>query len=524
MTNVQNATGLWSWNPGIMASALAILNKDLEKSAIRHKGYKTATNGEGTLFAFSAPFNALSFCLKVQQALLRAPWPPELLGRLDALEESIKDKVTEEDRILFRGLRVGMGIHCGSPLSSNDTLQTIFHGPVVDKAINIGAITRGGQILLTQQVVDMMSPTVTMQISVVIGGSENENMFARLEPHTCEILNWKHEELGVLYQLTPTCLKERVYGGFTNSELFYTKVQPVTTKSGNSEANLLRIPTPREKWIVNQARIFDKIRGGINQIGDVYVASYRDEFSGANSRVMIQNMVSLKVSDSQVLGMRVEAAYLVDLRNPNICSFFGICLSPLSLVWEYCSMGDLTKILSSPEISLPFSRRVGFLKDITKGVVFLLNSKIDGKSISFELRPSNLRIDGKWTVKIAEYGFESMKVANQTVTQNQAIAWSAPEIFAGEPENEKTLVYSFGVIMWQILTRQLPWEGTHAMKIMDAVENGERLPLAEHSNIDGMSSTSYEIYKRMLLSTWGDPSSRPTFGELAKQLDFFVVV
>jgi len=158
---------------------------------------------------------------------------------------------------------------------------------------------------------------------------------------------------------------------------------------------------------------------------------------------------------------------------------------------------------------------VQFLKDIAQGVLYLRE-----RGVPFELVPANLLVDEKWTVKVADYGFEYIRIANQTITQSQAVSWTAPEVFAGQPEREKAVVYSYGIIMWQILTRKTPWEGKHAMKIMYLVEKAERPPVNSSHDIEGMSAGDLEKYTKLLQSIWShNPDARPTFAEIVYQLD-----
>jgi hypothetical protein len=69
-------------------------------------------SGEGSFcMAFQRTSDALEWCMAVHQALLKAEWPEALLDHPGAAEEW----GDVDDRILYRGLRVRMGIHVGWP-------------------------------------------------------------------------------------------------------------------------------------------------------------------------------------------------------------------------------------------------------------------------------------------------------------------------------------------------------------------------------------------------------------------------
>lgn len=55
-------------------------------------------------------------------------------------------------------------------------------------------------------------------------------------------------------------------------------------------------------------------------------------------------------------------------------------------------------------------------------------------------------------------------------------AWMAPEIIRNEPVNDRCDVYSYGVVLWELLTRQTPWEGMEPAQIMFAVAAYDRRP------------------------------------------------
>ncbi|PKI52832.1 hypothetical protein CRG98_026780 [Punica granatum] len=65
-----------------------------------------------------------------------------------------------------------------------------------------------------------------------------------------------------------------------------------------------------------------------------------------------------------------------------------------------------------------------------------------------DLKSPNLLVDKNWVLK-AE--------------------WMAPEVLRNEPSNEKCDVYSFGVILWELITLKQPWGGMNPMQVVGAV-------------------------------------------------------
>ena len=84
------------------------------------------------MVAFEDPLVAVSWCLDVQQALLEVTWPENIYNH-----EKSKLVTSESGKVLYRGLRVRMGIHTGSPSAQEDpvTGRMDYFGPMVSVVI-----------------------------------------------------------------------------------------------------------------------------------------------------------------------------------------------------------------------------------------------------------------------------------------------------------------------------------------------------------------------------------------------------
>ncbi|DBA02101.1 TPA: hypothetical protein N0F65_011168 [Lagenidium giganteum] len=158
-TDIESSSALWGISSTLMQQATEIHDSVMRASLANFHGYEITTAGDSFHLAFPSIAQALGYCFEVQQALLLATWPKELHGRVPATET-----VRRGRRLLFRGLRVRMGIHDSHPVEG--PLVCSLHA-VTGKMTYTGAadivvkevcdLASGGQILVTQRVAEWIA-------------------------------------------------------------------------------------------------------------------------------------------------------------------------------------------------------------------------------------------------------------------------------------------------------------------------------------------------------------------------------
>ncbi len=144
-TDVQGSTRLWERCGAAMRTALEVHDRVLRSLLVDSGGYEVKTQGDSFMIAFSSVLEALRWCLEAQEALVRAPWPADLLAHPEAAEEQ------GPRGPLHRGLRVRMGVHVGEPECRVDerTGRMDYLGRMVNVAARVTSAGHGGQVLVS---------------------------------------------------------------------------------------------------------------------------------------------------------------------------------------------------------------------------------------------------------------------------------------------------------------------------------------------------------------------------------------
>uniref|UniRef100_A0A453CS07 non-specific serine/threonine protein kinase n=5 Tax=Aegilops tauschii subsp. strangulata TaxID=200361 RepID=A0A453CS07_AEGTS len=252
-----------------------------------------------------------------------------------------------------------------------------------------------------------------------------------------------------------------------------------------------------------------KERIGAGSFGTVYRADWH------GSDVAVKVLTDQGVGEAQLKEFLREISIMKRVRHPNVVLFMGaVTKCPhLSIVTEYLPRGSLFRLISKAsggEI-LDLRRRLRMALDVAKGINYLhcLNPPI----VHWDLKTPNMLVDKNWSVKVGDFGLSRFKVT--TFISSKSVAgtpeWMAPEFLRGEPSNEKCDVYSFGVILWELLTMQQPWGGLGPAQVVGAVAfQNRRLPIPK--------DTIPEL-AALVESCWADdPRQRPSFSSIVDTL------
>ncbi|KMT16275.1 hypothetical protein BVRB_3g054260 [Beta vulgaris subsp. vulgaris] len=231
------------------------------------------------------------------------------------------------------------------------------------------------------------------------------------------------------------------------------------------------------------------------------------------SDVAIKVFSKQEYSEDVILSFRQEVSLMKRLRHPNILLFMGAVTSPqrLCIVTEFLPRGSLFRLLQRSTAKLDWRRRIHMALDIARGMNYLHNCS--PPIVHRDLKTSNLLVDKNWMVKVADFGLSRVKHETYLTTRTGkgTPQWMAPEVLRNERSDEKSDIYSFGVILWELATQKIPWEHLNAMQVIGAVGfMNQRLDIPD--DVDSRWTSIIE-------SCWdSDPQKRPSFQELLEKL------
>ncbi|KAF9685791.1 hypothetical protein SADUNF_Sadunf03G0090800 [Salix dunnii] len=242
-----------------------------------------------------------------------------------------------------------------------------------------------------------------------------------------------------------------------------------------------------------------------------YAAVFRGIWNGSDVAVKIY--LGNQYKEETLLDYQKEIDIMKSLRHPNVLLFMGAVYSPerLAIVTEFLPRGSLFKTLHKNNPALDIRRRLKMALDVAKGMNYLHHR--NPPIVHRDLKSSNLLVDKNWTVKVGDFGLSKWKDAAFLTAKSErgTPQWMAPEVLRNEPSNEKSDVFSFGVILWELMTVSVPWVKLNSLQVVGVVGfMDRRLELPE--SLDPQVAS-------IISDCWlSDPEKRPSFEEIIQRM------
>jgi len=223
--------------------------------------------------------------------------------------------------------------------------------------------------------------------------------------------------------------------------------------------------------------------------------------------------------------LRREVAIMSLATHPNVLHCIAADISPKDalaiIILPLVEKGSLHDLLSKGETkSWSLKRSLSICAGVAKGMDYLALCGI----IHRDLKPANILIDADYTARVADYG-RSRAISLDDLQMTRGVGspiFMAPELMRNNTRTYRTEVdvYSFGLLLWQMITQQRPYRdftGGVADFVRLMADAALPRPLIDNNIIPPELGTIIE-------QCWAEnPQSRPTFGQVAKILEDFIV-
>ncbi|KAK3581369.1 hypothetical protein CHS0354_016213 [Potamilus streckersoni] len=262
-------------------------------------------------------------------------------------------------------------------------------------------------------------------------------------------------------------------GGGDSQACAYRDYEPDLNEKARKRS--IFVPLLEESVIEEKSlQLGQRLGGGI--FGDTYIAEWTE------MQVTVKR-ITLSVHENQLSTeflkwMKDEVWLLSRQRHRNIVSILGLCLESRHpyVISEYVDGQCVKDFIKRGGGLLNWPLRVKLLSQIADGMAFLHSTK--PLILHRDLRCANLFITERDIVKVGDFGLIHLTQPLRSACQEEdcccqgkysacppSIAWTAPEVFEHPNSNESdgfitkaADVYSFGIVMWEIVMCEDPFD------------------------------------------------------------------
>ncbi|PWA94530.1 ACT domain-containing protein [Artemisia annua] len=272
------------------------------------------------------------------------------------------------------------------------------------------------------------------------------------------------------------------------------------------QVNHLAIPNDgTDVWEIDSRFLILDHKVASGSYGDLYKGTYHGQ------EVAIKILKTERVNTDLQKEFAQEVYILRKVRHKNVVQFIGACTKPPSLciVTEFMSGGSVYDYLHKQRGSFKLPTLLKISIDISKGMNYLHQNNI----IHRDLKAANLLLDEHEVVKVADFGVARVKAQTGVMTaETGTYRWMAPEVIEHKPYDHKADVFSFGVVLWELLTGKLPYEYlTPLQAAVGVVQKGLRPTIPKN--------TPPKLVELLEKCWQQDPSLRPDFTEIIEILN-----
>ncbi|XP_077244086.1 serine/threonine/tyrosine-protein kinase HT1-like [Tasmannia lanceolata] len=267
-----------------------------------------------------------------------------------------------------------------------------------------------------------------------------------------------------------------------------------------------------EQWSADLSQLFIGMKFASGRHSRIYRGIYKQR--DVAIKLISQPEEDIRLAALLERQFTSEVALLFHLRHPNIVTFVAACKKPpvFCIITEYLAGGSLGQYLHMQEPhSLPLKLVLKLALDIAHGMHYLHSQGI----LHRDLKSENLLLGEDMRVKVADFGISCLEShCGSGKGFTSTYRWMAPEMIKEKHHTRKVDVYSFGIVLWELLTSLTPFHDMTPEQAAFAVSQKNARP--------PLPTTCPMAFSHLISQCWStSPDKRPHFDQIVSILESY---
>ncbi|CAL0310207.1 unnamed protein product [Lupinus luteus] len=267
-----------------------------------------------------------------------------------------------------------------------------------------------------------------------------------------------------------------------------------------------------KKWSLDHSSLIIGQKFSHGAHSNIYEGKYNDEHVAIKIVTIPNDEEKGSLASLLEAQFMKEVTFLPLLHHQNVVKFIAACKdnNGYCVLTEYASGGSLrsylNKLKSKP---MPLKKILGFSLDIARGMEYIHSQGI----VHRDLKPDNVLVGEDYRLKIADFGI-ACDASKKCDSWSGTYRWMAPEMIKKKQYGRKVDVYSFGLMLWEMVTGILPYKGMTPVQVAFAVSDKNSRP--------EIPSNCPNVIGNLIQQCWDmKPEKRPEFWQIVQVLEKF---